>query len=123
MIYDLRQLPPNVPQAPGGWTITRVSLDGATYDSLLGRMRVIVSVSTEEDGRLWRHLSVSRPHSMPKWEDLVNVKEWFLGKESKAIQVIPPRSQYVNIHPFCLHLFECLSGDILPDFTRGSGSL
>ncbi len=28
-----------------------------------------------------------------------------------------------NIHPNVLHLFVCLDGDPLPDFTRGKGSL
>jgi len=123
MIADLRPLPRDIPPAPNGWAVINVSLDGATYVSALGTMRVVISADTELDGRRWRHFSISKPHSMPKWDELVAAKEAFLGKESKAVQVIPPRSQYVNIHPYCLHLFECLEGDPLPDFTRGSGSL
>lgn len=123
IIADLRPLPADVPKAPNGWVVVDVSLDGATYDHVNGGKRVIISVSEELDGRRWRHLSMSRRHSIPKWDDLVAAKEAFLGLESKAIQVVPPRSQYVNINPFVLHLFECLDGDILPDFTRGSGSL
>lgn len=42
---------------------------------------------------------------------------------STALQVLPPRAKHVNIHPFCLHLWCCLDGDVTPDFTQGSGSL
>jgi hypothetical protein len=28
-----------------------------------------------------------------------------------------------NIHPNCLHLFCCLDGDPLPDFTGGMGTI
>jgi len=37
--------------------------------------------------------------------------------------VVPPRSQYVNINPTVLHLWVCLDGDVLPDFTHGGSSL
>lgn len=28
-------------------------------------------------------------------------------------------SRHVNKHPYCLHLWRCLDGDVVPDFTRG----
>ena len=50
-------------------------------------------------------------------------KELFVGRDEFAYQVIPPRDQHVNIHPNVLHLWSCLDGSPLPDFTRGTGSL
>jgi hypothetical protein len=82
---------------------------------------VLVSESVESDDRIWLHVSVSRPNRLPTWADLRRVKDAFIGKDRKAIQVLPAQSEYVNIHPYVLHLFACLEGDPLPDFRRGTG--
>ena len=111
------------PTPPPGWRQVARSLDGAEYRHNIAPYSVIISATAEDDGRPWAHFSVAHPHRLPTWDDLVRFKEAFLGAESKAIQVIAPRSQWVNIHPHCLHLFVCLDGDPLPDFTAGSGSL
>lgn len=58
------------------------------------------------DGAWWIHLSISRAKRLPSWEDLVDAKESLLGTDCEAIQVIPKRSEYVNLHPFCLHLWK-----------------
>ena len=47
----------------------------------------------------------------------------FIGKDRKAVLVFPPEKEKINIHPYCMHLFACLSEDVLPDFTKGSGML
>ena len=86
-------------------------------------LEALVSAAPMDDGRRWLHFSLVHRHSVPTWSDLVAAKEALLGPETKAILVIAPRSQWVNIHPNCLHLFVCLDGDPLPDFTQGSGSL
>lgn len=84
---------------------------------------VMMTGMVEQDGRRWLHLSFSHPGRLPTWTEFVAVKELFLGREAKAIQVIPPRSEHVNIHPHCLHLFECVDGDPLPDFTQQTGHI
>jgi hypothetical protein len=57
------------------------------------------------DGQWWDHVSVSRPSRLPSWEDLKTVKALFIGKEREAVQVLPKESEYVNMHPHCLHLW------------------
>ena len=84
---------------------------------------VILSADLMGDGRRWLHFSMVAKTGLPSWEQLVRAKEAILGSESKAIQVIAPRSEWVNIHSKCLHQFVCLDGDPLPDFTMGSKSL
>lgn len=81
-------------------------------------LMVIVSGRTEADGRRWIHVSFSHPNRSPTWETTVLVKKAFLG-DRKALQVLPPEAEYVNIHPYCLHLWCCLDGDGLPDFRVG----
>lgn len=111
------------PLAPFNWLRLERSEDGAKYGHHLSGQTVIVSASVEADGRTWVHFSTAFAHRLPTWAEFVRTKELFLGTDVKAIQVIPPRAEYVNIHPYVLHAFVCLDGDPLPDFTRGSGSL
>lgn len=110
-------------------------IEGGTVNAETGRhngnmyvnerrgLRVILSAAVEDDGKRWLHLSMSLATRLPTWSELVQAKEAFMGKESRAVQVLPPRSEWVNIHEYTLHLFVCLDGDPLPDFTRGSGGL
>ena len=113
-----------LPQILGnGWEKIRESGDGAQYKNRMTHQTLIVSGATELDGKRWVHLSTAFPDRLPTWGELVEIKEWVLGFEAKAIQVIPPRSQHVNIHPYMLHFFACVDEDPLPDFTRGTKSL
>jgi hypothetical protein len=86
-------------------------------------LQVFCSSTARVDGRRWLHFSVCGRQFLPSWEQLVRAKEAILGLETKAIQVIAPRSEWVNINPRVLHLWVCLDGDVLPDFTEGTGSL
>lgn len=54
----------------------------------------------------WEHVSVSLEHRCPTWEEMCIVKNLFWDEEETVIQIHPPRSQYVNYHPFCLHLWR-----------------
>lgn len=90
----------------------RVRLDGVV-------LTFIVEVECV-DGKLWGHLSISAPKRLPTWTELRWCKEYFLG-DRRAIQVLPPRAEYVNIHPHVLHLYAALEHEPLPDF-RGQDS-
>jgi len=106
-----------------GWDLRQERLDGRAYFNGLLGLAVIVSAAVEQDGRRWLHLSVSHRDRLPKWREVVEVKELFLGVDRYAYQVLPPRDRYINIHPNVLHLWHCLDGDPLPDFTHGGKSL
>ena len=82
-------------------------------------LRVICSACVEADGKRWVHVSCSRPNRIPSWEELRLVKDTFVGRDRKAIQVLPSDAEYVNAHPYVLHLWACLDGDGLPDFRKG----
>lgn len=108
--------PKNLPQ---NWRTIRLSeIEQQPYGVYRSRngLAVIISCCRYEDNKNWIHLSISRKDKLPSWSEFVQVKEIFLGKESTAIQVIPPRSQWVNDHPFCLHLWQCLDETSIPDF-------
>lgn len=123
-VYLAEVFKPRLPIVlPVGWRRDAESEDGARYVNSITRMSIIVSGARELDGKRWVHVSVARPERMPSWEDLVFAKEFILGRETTALQVIPPRSRYVNQHPYCLHVWHCVDGDVTPDFTHGGTSL
>lgn len=86
-------------------------------------LRVIVTIAKYEDGNVWRHISMSHPNKLPSYKEMCICKKAFCGDDKKVIQVFPPKSEHVNIHEFCLHLYCNLTGDNLPDFTMGSGMI
>lgn len=94
-------LPPNWAEYPGHGPVSR---DSRTYMSA-GGLRVIHSLDTLVDGSRWDHLSVSRVGLLPSWDDLVMVKEVFIGCEREAMQLFPKRSEYINLCEFCLHIW------------------
>lgn len=114
---------------PGGWRIENERGDGYryVYEGLATFMIVVASVSYERDGDRWIHVSVSagmeRPNGrqvqqLPSYKQLCEVKDLFIGPGRKAVQVFPPRTEHINIHPCVLHLFALVEGDPLPDFRR-----
>lgn len=107
---------------PADWRMVEARADGVKYQRRDG-LSVIISGGSEQDGRRWLHVSCATPTRLPSWAQVTQVKEMFIGAEKKAIQVLPPKSEYVNIHPYCLHLWHCVDGDPLPDFTHGLPTL
>lgn len=105
------------------WQILELRSDGASFKCEKRKLSVIVSKAVERDGKEWIHLSIAHPKRMPDYEELCEVKDEFLGKDVEAYQKFVAKKDHVNIHPFCLHLWCCVEGPQLPDFTRGSGMI
>jgi hypothetical protein len=93
---------------------------GCIFESKNG-IRVLISWDSFSDGKNWLHVSLSRRNRLPSWEDIKEVKHLFVGPKKKAIQVFPSEDEYVNCHPYVLHLWHCIDGDSLPDFRREDG--
>lgn len=58
------------------------------------------------DGGGWDHVSVSFPNRTPTWKEMCAVKDLFFDDEEVVMQLHPAKSQYVNFHPFTLHLWR-----------------
>jgi hypothetical protein len=58
------------------------------------------------DGEGWDHVSISLADRCPSWEEMCHVKDLFFEEQECVVQYHPPRSEYVNLHPFCLHLWK-----------------
>lgn len=70
-------------------------------------LRIIAS-----DGGEWEHVSVSLPNRTPTWKEMCKVKDLFWDKEDCVVQYHPAEKDYVNNHPYCLHLWRPISGGL-----------
>jgi len=66
----------------------------------------------------WEHVSVTAanpgariPKNPPSWKIMRKVKSLFWDDEDAVMQIHPPKSEYVNFHPACLHLWRPVDGD------------
>jgi hypothetical protein len=74
------------------------------------RVKVIASRGGDvwgrsEAGAHWDHVSVSAQGRCPTWEEMCFVKDAFFYPDEVAMQLHPVR-EYINNHPFCLHLWR-----------------
>lgn len=84
---------------------------GDSYGSflLMGPCATLLQIiATDGDGLLpqWEHVSVSTKHRCPNWIEMCFVKDLFFEDEETVIQFHPPKSQYVNCHPYVLHMWR-----------------
>lgn len=54
----------------------------------------------------WDHVSVSLPNRCPTWEEMCAVKDIFFNADETVIQYHPKKSEYVNLHPYVLHMWK-----------------
>lgn len=63
----------------------------------------------------WEHISVSpwseKRKACPSWEEMCAIKDLLFEPEECVVQFHPPESEYVNNHPYCLHLWRYTHGN------------
>jgi hypothetical protein len=57
-------------------------------------------------GKYGWHLSISTPYRNPTWEEIKAARYDLLPHDVTMAMVLPPTSEYVNIHQFCFHLHQ-----------------
>lgn len=67
--------------------------------------KVICSVDGD-----YEHVSVSHKSKTPSWQEMVAIKNLFFEDEEEVVQFHPPKSEYVNYHENCLHLWRRTDG-------------
>ena len=80
----------------------------ATYRFTNGITATLVAT---HDGE-YDHVSVSpfNPRIIPTWDMMCELKDLCFKPEDEAYQIHPPKSEYVNIMPNCLHLWAKADG-------------
>jgi len=75
-------------------------------------LRVIASLGDANEDIPWEHVSVSLPNRCPNWDEMDFIKNLFWDGEEAVMQLHPPRSAWINNHPYCLHLWRPMDGKI-----------
>ncbi len=60
------------------------------------------------DGEGWEHVSISLASRCPNWKEMCFIKNIFWDEEDLVVQYHPPKSEYINNHPYCLHLWKSI---------------
>jgi hypothetical protein len=68
---------------------------------IMDRCRIIVSI----DGGKW-HLSISKHNASPSYKEIKEARYKFMPNDIYVAQIFPPKEEFVNIHPYCHHLWE-----------------
>lgn len=81
------------------------------------RVVVIVSDGTDWDHEklgptVWEHVSVSCQSRCPTWEEMDAVKRIFWRDDETVLQFHVPRSDHINVHDNCLHLWKPVGVEI-----------
>ena len=114
-------------RVPPSWNSIQHLPNGAAF--LRGNIQVLFTVQRYGDGKVWVHASAcgrrgERSWFLPTWDDMKRVKHDFIGPDRWAYQVFPSEKDYVNEHPYVLHLYALFNGEAaLPDFTWGLGTI
>lgn len=59
-----------------------------------------------EEGVFFVHIALSRGSRKPSWEAVKVVKNAFLDEVSEVFHVLPEKTFYINLHPYCLHIWQ-----------------
>lgn len=73
-----------------------------------GELLVVIA----SNGMDWEHVSVSHKDRCPTWGEMCFIKGLFWDDEDCVMQLHPKKSEYVNLHKTCLHLWRPMSQEI-----------
>ena len=85
--------------------ITQIGLDGGMGWIYLPISKRPLAVIFSNGGG-WNHVSVSHRNKTPSWEEMCMVKDIFFHKDEVAIQYHPKEEDYINNHPYTLHIWQ-----------------
>lgn len=66
----------------------------------------IIATSGVDMQPVWEHVSVSLPNRCPNWAEMCFVKDLFWEETECAMQLHVPKSEHINCHEYCLHLWK-----------------
>ncbi len=87
-------------------TIYESGIDGGWGYVTLHKYANIIPKVIFSTGGGWDHVSVSFENRCPKWEEMCRIKNIFFYPDECVIQYHPPNGDYINQHPYVLHLWR-----------------
>lgn len=98
--------------------VERVLSPELKYAALTGQIEP--NLRTFQKGELWImvgwthkdgwHLSISHRDRYPTWDEIKDARYALLPNDAMIAMMLPPKDEYVNLHPNCFHLWECRKG-------------
>jgi len=52
------------------------------------------------------HMSISHRSRLPTYDEIKGARYKLLPDDVYMAQIFPPEKEFVNVHPYCLHLWE-----------------
>lgn len=90
---------------PTKFKVNKPILYGTAYVFSHPATRAMLQVIAScDDG--WNHVSVSLEKRTPTWDEMCFIKNMFFDPEELCVQIHPRKSQYVNAHKHCLHIWQ-----------------
>ena len=84
--------------------------NNGAFSITLKRKQQAFVIASDQMG--WEHVSVSRDDRCLTWDEMCQVKSMFWGDDESVMQIHPPKSEYINNHQFCLHLWRPVNQEI-----------
>lgn len=95
------------------WRLTKYGAASSEHGDLFGCFKIpcrgiklFAKVSSGDDQIAWEHVSVSTEIRCPTWDEMCFVKDLFWEHEETVLQFHPKKSEYVNNHPYVLHMWK-----------------
>lgn len=70
-----------------------------------GQCKILLSGRQEREAIGW-HFSISHPSRNPTWEEQRDSRYALIPDGVYMVSILPPKSEYVDVHPFCFHWHE-----------------
>lgn len=64
------------------------------------------------DRQLRWHLSIAHHKRYPTWDEIRDARYELIPDDVMVAMFLPPRTEYVNVHAYCFHLFEVEAEDV-----------
>ncbi len=77
---------------------------GYLFLKLFPKGKLVKIIFSWGDG--WDHISASYSNRCLTWEEMCMVRDIFFNEDETVIQYHPTKDNYVNIHPYTLHLWR-----------------
>ena len=91
--------------------ISRIGIDGGMGDI---HMPTWIGSVIWSFGGGWEHVSVMpyKKQITPSWDNMCMLKDIFFKEDECVVQYHPPKSEYVNNAPNCLHLWRPINQEL-----------
>lgn len=84
--------------------IIQTSFDGGMGIFTSGRQSGMTVIWSYGGG--WEHVSIDGKKRLPDWNEMCELKDMFFADDECCVQYHPPKSEYVNNAPYCLHIWK-----------------